>query len=200
MRARGARLTEVTPPRGARREGRWQNRRIMADAHDPTRPRPAPPPRASSLAGALGLAPCPRLARDLQFALALAAGPVAWGALLWVGLLPRGSRDWPALLMLVALQPLAEELVFRGVLQGWAGASAWGRRRFAGLSAANLAASAAFVAAHLAAQPPAWALAVALPSLVFGHFRDRHDSVWPAVALHAWYNAGFFLLPLALSR
>ena len=37
----------------------------------------------------------------------------------------------------------------------------------------------------------AWALAVAVPSLVLGHLRERLVSVWPAVWLHMVYNAGF---------
>jgi membrane protease YdiL (CAAX protease family) len=51
----------------------------------------------------------------------------------------------------------------------------------------------AFVLLHLRAQPLAWALAVAAPSLVFGHLRERFGSVWPAVLVHAVYNAGFGL-------
>jgi len=32
------------------------------------------------------------------------------------------------------------------------------------------------------------------PSLVFGYFRDRYDSIWPGAALHIFYNAGWLLL------
>ena len=38
-----------------------------------------------------------------------------------------------------------------------------------------------------------WALAVALPSLVFGHLRERFSSVLPAILMHVTYNAGFAL-------
>ena len=41
------------------------------------------------------------------------------------------------------------------------------------------------------AQPPPWALAVPVPSLVFGHLRERFGSVLPAVFVHIVYNAGF---------
>jgi hypothetical protein len=61
------------------------------------------------------------------------------------------------------------------------------------LSIANLVTTAAFVALHFTAQPPAWALAVAVPSLLFGHLRERFGSVLPPVALHSIYNAGFAL-------
>ncbi len=59
------------------------------------------------------------------------------------------------------------------------------------MSWANGLTTLAFVAAHLPAQPMAWALAVAVPSLVLGHLRERFASVWPAVWLHMVYNAGF---------
>jgi membrane protease YdiL (CAAX protease family) len=47
---------------------------------------------------------------------------------------------------------------------------------------------------------PALAAGVLLPALLFGYFRDRHDSVLPAIALHVFYNAGYFLLPLPWSQ
>ena len=58
---------------------------------------------------------------------------------------------------------------------------------------ANLASSVLFVAWHLGSQPGAWAAATLVPSLVFGHLRDRLGSVWPAMILHMVYNAGFGL-------
>ena len=59
---------------------------------------------------------------------------------------------------------------------------------------ANTATTLVFVVVHLPAQPAAWAVAVAVPSLVFGHLRERFGSVLPAVAMHAYYNAGFGLV------
>ena len=32
-----------------------------------------------------------------------------------------------------------------------------------------------------------------VPGLVFGYFRERYNALWPAIVLHVWYNAGFFL-------
>jgi hypothetical protein len=96
----------------------------------------------------------------------------------------------------VLVQPLLEELVFRGILQGQAlrlttrqGVA----RRLGPVTLANVLVSVAFVALHLRAQPLAWALAVFVPSLVLGHLRERMGSVWPAVLVHALYNAGFGL-------
>lgn len=102
---------------------------------------------------------------------------------------PSGTWAWASL---VLVQPFAEELVFRGVLQGQL-LRLSGGRRLGAVTLANLATTAGFVAVHLLAQPPLWALAVAVPSLVFGHLRERLGSVWPAVAMHAVYNAGFGL-------
>ena len=65
-----------------------------------------------------------------------------------------------------------------------------------GFTLANLATSVLFTALHFVSHPPLWAAGVLLPSLLYGYFRDRHDSVYPAIALHVFYNAGYFLLPL----
>ena len=128
---------------------------------------------------------------DAHWWLALAAAVPVWLALaLWAGPLmraPAGAWAWASL---VVVQPLLEELVLRGVLQGQL-LRLTRARRWGPVSAANVATTAAFVALHLPAQPLAWALAVAAPSLVFGHLRERLGSVWPAVALHAVYNLGF---------
>jgi membrane protease YdiL (CAAX protease family) len=109
-----------------------------------------------------------------------------------VGGYMRVSADWSAWFTLVLLQPIVEELAFRGVLQGQL--LRWNSARKAGpLTWANLLTTVLFVAMHGLSQPPAWALAVAVPSLVFGHLRERFGSVLPAIMLHAFYNAGFAL-------
>jgi len=133
---------------------------------------------------------------DSHFMLALLAGMLFW--LLWPWL--AGSRadapphSWPALAMLVLLKPLMEELLFRGLIQGKLLAYAWGRRPLVGLTRANLTSSAVFTMLHFTSHPPLWAIGVLLPSLLFGYFRDRHDSIYPAIALHIFYNAGYYLL------
>ena len=66
-------------------------------------------------------------------------------------------------------------------------------RRLGPVTLANVLVTVAFVALHLRAQPLAWALAVAAPSLVLGHLRERMGSVWPPVLVHMVYNAGFGL-------
>jgi membrane protease YdiL (CAAX protease family) len=130
---------------------------------------------------------------DAHFvAAAVAAIPV------WLGLgMALGGRmqvvaGWSAWVSFVLVLPVVEELVFRGLLQGQL-LRLSSARRIGPLTVANLCTTAGFVLMHMAKQPPYWALAVALPSLVFGHLRERFGSVWPAMLLHALYNAGFGL-------
>jgi hypothetical protein len=132
--------------------------------------------------------------RDARFAAAfVAAVPVWWLLAPHIGT----ARAASSLAATVLLYPVLEELCFRGLLQGWL-LQRLGHATRAGLSGANLITSLAFAGAHLMAQPPAWALATLLPSLVFGWVRERFGRVLPAIALHAYYNAGLMLSALAL--
>jgi len=117
-------------------------------------------------------------ARDGHWRLALLAAVPVWLALaLATGRAMHAPSGMAAWLSFVVVQPLLEELVFRGLLQGQLlrlGAA----RRLGPVSVANLVTTFAFVAA---------------PSMVFGHLRERFGSVLPATLLHAFYNAGFAL-------
>lgn len=139
----------------------------------------------------VGLAFRPAFVRDRQFLLALAVAPVALALMDW--LLPALREDirlsMPLVLSMVLWQPLVEELLFRGVIQGQLEKKMWAQRRFAGLSFANYVTTLLFSLAHLVHHPPLWAAAVVTPSLLFGYFRDRHHQVYPALLLHAFYNA-----------
>ena len=103
---------------------------------------------------------------------------------LWLGP-PAASGH--ALLLMLTLVPLLEELAFRGALQP-ALLRATGGRRLGPLSLANLLTSLAFSGLHALTRPLALAAAVFLPSLAFGGFRERHDSVLPPLALHTCWN------------
>ena len=130
---------------------------------------------------------------DAHFLGALLAAVPVWLALgLVVGAHMQMLVGWRAWVGGVLVQALMEEWVFRGLLQSQLFRLSAGRR-IALLSWANLCTTGVFVAVHLVAQPLAWALAVALPSLVLGHLRDRFGSPWPGVLVHAYYNAGFWL-------
>jgi membrane protease YdiL (CAAX protease family) len=142
--------------------------------------------------------PISRLAHDRQFAAALAAGPVAWIALaLALNVQPNPAwilGDPARALSLVVAWPLLEEALFRGGVQPALLRTRWGAREAWGVTTANVATSVLFALAHLATQTPGWAAAAFVPSLVFGHFRERYSSIAPGAALHLFYNAGYFLL------
>jgi membrane protease YdiL (CAAX protease family) len=87
------------------------------------------------------------------------------------------------LALLAVLAPLAEELIFRGLLYGWV-AGRWG-----GL-AAWLISSLAFAAAHY---EPAHVILVLPLGLLFGWLRWRTDSLMPSLIAHI-LNNGFALL------
>ena len=147
------------------------------------------------IARAMGLTPPGPFLQERYFLLALLAGVAFWCALaLSMPLRPLSLAQllsWP-FWSLAAWQPLAEELIFRGALQGQLLECSWGRRAIAGVSRANGLATTLFVLGHLWHHPPLWALAVTAPSLVFGYVRERDGSVYPAIALHMVYNAGYF--------
>ena len=156
----------------------------------------APDAKRLSVPRALGLQPLRPFHLDRLFWLAVAAGA---GFCLLLALCPEHRplpfdriRTWH-FASLALVQPIIEELVFRGLVQGMLLEPTWGRRRVLGLSNANLLTSVAFALAHLVHHAPIWSLAVLAPSLVFGFFRDRHGCAWPAILLHVLYNTCFFL-------
>ena len=108
-----------------------------------------------------------------------------------------GKGGWPEILhlvVLVVLYPSIEEWVFRGQIQSWLLDHRWGRPRLGPVSVANALTSLLFAMLHLVAQPPFLAMLVFIPSLVFGYARERTAGLlWP-IALHGWYNLGWFLL------
>lgn len=139
---------------------------------------------------------CRGILHDRHFLWAvLAALPVWLAGYLWFA--PTTDPAWPLsrprdFLFLGLVYPLVEELLFRGLLQGWLREHAALRSRRLGVSGANLLTSAVFTGLHFLAHPPLAAAAVFLPSLVFGHFRDRHDSLRAPILLHMYYNIGYF--------
>lgn len=103
------------------------------------------------------------------------------------------ERDWRQLAWLVLLYPVLEEWLFRGQLQPLLMKSVYGRRAWYGVTLANIATSVAFTAFHFLAHSPVWALSVLFPSLLFGGFRDRYQSILPAIVLHCGYNLAYFM-------
>jgi len=150
--------------------------------------------RGVGLRTTIGLIPPAPGSLGLPFLAILVTGTVLAGVL---GTLARGTPvpGWPMLISLTLWQPLVEELLFRGVVQGELARVLRLRGAWFGLTVANALTAAAFAAAHLVNQPPLWALATFFPALLFGWSRDRSGSVLPAWLLHAAFNGAFFLVP-----
>lgn len=137
-----------------------------------------------------------RTLHDVQFWAAMFAALLMW-LLGYVWLAPDPDPAWPLqrpreVLFLVLLYPIAEELLFRGLLQGLLLRRAALRRELFGFTSANVLTSAVFTALHFLTHPPLAAAAVIVPSLIFGYFRDRHGSLHAPVLLHVFYNLGYF--------
>ena len=96
------------------------------------------------------------------------------------------------LLSLVLLYPIIEAVLFRGLIQPFL-AKRFDQRWFI-FSLANALTGILFVLAHFINHPPAWALAVLIPSLVFGYAQARTNNLAAPILLHCTYNAGFFLV------
>ena len=135
--------------------------------------------------------------RDRQFQLALFMPPLALLGARLCGESGLGSGAWllqqpGRFLALVLLWPVMEEMCFRGAIQPILTGQRWGGVVLSGVTAGNGATSLLFAAAHLFSHPPIWATLVLFPSLVFGYFRDRHDSLLSPVLLHVGYNLGYY--------
>lgn len=135
--------------------------------------------------------------KDPLFLLAMAAGPVCWLILATI-LQPVVQWGWPLqlpwqFLVSVVVYPIAEEIVFRGLIQEML-YEYFGSGRLGPLSVANLLTSCLFTGMHFIYHPPLWAALVFFPSLVFGFFKERTAALSAPIILHAFYNAGFIWL------
>ena len=146
----------------------------------------------------LGLRNCRPFFGGRDFLFALLLGVMCWigGWLFAPQLFPELSNlgKGGLLLSLILWQPLLEEMLVRGVIQGQLREARWGKAEWLGMRYANLLTSTLFALSHLLYHTPLWALAVFVPSLIFGHLRDRYGSIYPAMLVHIFYNAGYFLL------
>ena len=141
-----------------------------------------------------GFIPTKQCYINYRFVLAMLAGiVVVWVMHGWVQPYPSVVQfSWAQLLSLIIWQPLVEELLFRGIIQGQFSKRDWGRCSWLGISSANAVTSIMFAAVHMINSAPLFALAVIAPSLVFGYFRDYCNSVYPSIIIHSAYNAMVF--------
>lgn len=136
--------------------------------------------------------------RDRQLGLALGAAPFFWLIWFWFRA-PVPDLCWPLVepvrfLMPALIYPVLEEVTFRGLLQPALFKRPWGCVFHGGVSGANLACSVLFAVSHMVWHSGLQALAVIVPSLIFGYFRDRYGRIAPSVGLHVFYNSGFVWL------
>ena len=153
--------------------------------------------RSAQAMALLGLQCTHPFHRDTLFLFLFALGPAVWLFMIVLFALQPNPRHafWSPVFLSIALwQPLCEELLFRGLIQGHLLESTPKQNTWLGLSSSNLLTSCLFSLAHLANQSVSWSLLVFLPSLCFGFVRDRFGSVYPSIILHVFYNGGYFLL------
>lgn len=127
----------------------------------------------------------------------MSLGPVTWllmGGLLKQPLSLAAGVSLVTLVTLIVLYPVLEEIVFRGAVQGWLLERLPGHFVQPWLTKANVLTSVLFTGFHFINHSPVSAVLVFLPSLVFGWARDRYTALTGSIALHIFYNAGFFLL------
>jgi len=135
--------------------------------------------------------------KDKQFYVACALGVFFWGLYAFfvqpidpVNLFLQTD----VLFYSVLIFPILEELVFRGFVQTeLMRRNTWTSTVF-GISYANILTSVLFCTAHVFQNSLEASLAVFIPSLIFGYFRDRYQHVYASIALHIFYNAGFFTM------
>lgn len=153
--------------------------------------------RSARIRALLGLQYTRPFHRDSVFLLLFALGPMVWLSIMVLFALqphPRHALWSPVFLSVALWQPLCEELLFRGVIQGYLAQSRSIQKTWFGLSISNLGTSCLFSLAHLTSHSISWSLLVLIPSLCFGFVRDRFGSVYPSIILHAFYNSGYFFL------
>ena len=139
----------------------------------------------------VGLANCPAFYRDAYFYAAVIAGVIVlWLVYDFVPVFGAGLElQWALLVSILLWQPFVEELLFRGIIQGQLLKKEWAQQVVFKITVANIVVSALFVAMHLIGNSAMWSLTVFVPSLLFGYFRDRYDSVYPSMILHSAYNS-----------
>jgi len=128
---------------------------------------------------------------DKWFYFALSLAPLFYLCLsLFVEPRLRLNHFGPFLLTQLFRVALPEEFFFRGFLIPYL--KTYTAASWRGLSLANIFSAFVFACLHLLSHPPFWALGTFFPALIFGYFREKHDSLWPAVILHFFYNSGGF--------
>ena len=136
-----------------------------------------------------------RFYTDWRF-LGLLLSPVAIWLIIYYQTSTVAMFDGWALIQVVLIYPVIEEIIFRGILQPWI-AQRWKQTLFK-FSAANLITSGIFAMLHLVEHEAIWAIGTFIPSLIFGYSRERYNRLLAPIILHGTYNGGYFLIGATL--
>jgi len=123
-------------------------------------------------------------------------GPVFWMALWLIGtpLKFELSHSVWFYLSVIIVYPLVEEVFFRGGLQEYLEQNVSLKKQYFSISLANVLTSSVFCLMHLYSHNVTWSLLVFFPSMVFGWSKSRYTSILAPIAVHSFYNAGYYLL------
>ncbi|MDH5229183.1 MAG: JDVT-CTERM system glutamic-type intramembrane protease [Gammaproteobacteria bacterium] len=97
------------------------------------------------------------------------------------------------LVLLVGVYPLLEEYVFRGLFQTYCLKKLQGSIN-PWLSFANLITSVVFACSHLLVNFTLLSVLTFFPSLIYGYYREKYNTIAPCVGLHVSFNCTYLLL------
>ena len=123
--------------------------------------------------------------------------PIFWLVLYFVSP-PADDRTWLLFapiwyFKLVFIFPILEEMVFRGLVQ----TTIFGflrKIKLGPLTLSNIIASFAYFSFNAMNNVPMWLGMILIPSLFFGYLKDKYHTLKQPILMHAYFNAGFFLI------
>ena len=92
------------------------------------------------------------------------------------------------------LFPVLEEIVFRGLIQGYLVKKTISYNYYLGITWANWLTTFLFCATHFVTRSWLVAILVFIPSLLLGTLRDKRFSIKVLAGIHVYWNAGVYLL------
>ena len=137
-----------------------------------------------------------RFGKAPLFLILVLAAPIFWFGLWVMGADLTLNFSQPAgfYLSAIIIYPLAEEILFRGVLQEYFEKKNTFQRTFLSISIANILTSLLFCLMHLYSHSALWSALTFFPSIAFGYSKHRYNTLLAPISLHIIYNAGYFIL------
>lgn len=129
---------------------------------------------------------------DPWFYIAALAGPAIWLLFDLLSLAGTSTATFEqgvsVILFKLIIYPVLEEIVFRGLIQGWISARV--SHSSHGVSLSNVITSIIFTAVHFFNNPSLLTLLIFFPSIIFGCAKERYNKLTPPIILHSLYNIG----------